>query len=606
MKKIIILISSLVLASMAISSCEKILDQSSPSTFDDSVVYANYTLAEQTVFSIHIAFGEQNSYRGRFLPWYGFNTDIEWYNSPKNDDKTQIAAYDVRTNNSQLNDSKNPFADMYSAIERANLAIEGLRKYGNVEKDADMAYLLGEVLTLRAMIYYDLVKAWGDVPARFSSLTSETLFVPKSSRDVIFKQILSDLDEAIPYLPYPGQSTQTARTDRVNKVFAEGLYARIALTAAGYAIRPEDDAVGTGDLGRVRLSSDESLQKDVLYPKALIYLKDAISSNTCSLVPDYETLWRSFNAMDLTAGKEFLFNIPFGANDQKARGRWNYTFAVKCENSTIFGYTFNQGGVAGPTPTTWFMYDPRDTRRDVTCVNYKLAKNELTPAGINNWYFGKYRFNWMTLFPYTGGNDDGIKPVVMRYSDVLLMAAEIANELQETDFAKDCLKQVRKRAFKGNEAVAEAYVDALNGKDAFFEAIVQERALEFCGEFLRKADLIRWNRLYPALKAEKDNLRNLASLQGNYAALSGNIWYRESEDGEYLEFYGLGEGETAAPVGNWEMVPEYVSTSKLKEADIDYLFSQPDEDQLNMRQFWPIFQYIVDTSQKTLVNDYNY
>ena len=606
MKKIIILVSALVLASMAFSSCEKMLDQSSPSTFDDSVVYANYTLAEQTIFSIHIAFGEQNSYRGRFLPWYGFNTDIEWYNSPKSDERTQIAAYDVRLNNGQLNDSKNPFADMYSAVERANLTIEGLRKYGNVEKDADMAYLLGEALTLRAMIYYDLVKAWGDVPARFSSLTTETLFVPKSSRDVIFKQLLADLDEAIPYLPYPGQSTQTARTDRVNKVFAEGLYARIALMASGYAIRPDDGMVGTGDLGTVRLSSDADLSKEVLYPKALRYLKDAISSKTCSLEADYETLWRNFNAMDLTAGKEFLFNIPFGANDQKARGRWNYTFAVKCENSSIFGYNVNQGGQAGPTPTTWFMYDPRDTRRDVTCVNYKLVKNVLTPSGINNWYFGKYRFNWMTLFPYTGGNDDGIKPVVMRYADVLLMAAEIANELQENDYAKDCLLEVRKRAFKGNEAAAEAYVDALSGKDAFFEAIVRERALEFCGEFLRKADLIRWNRLYSALNAEKANLRNLASLQGDYAALSGNVWYRESEDGESLEFYGLGAGETSAPEGNWEVVSEYVSTTKLKDADIDYLFSQPDEDQLNRRQFWPIFQYIVDTSQKTLVNDYNY
>ena len=606
MKKIIILVSALVLASMALSSCEKMLDQSSPSTFDDSVVYANYTLAEQTIFSIHIAFGEQNSYRGRFLPWYGFNTDIEWYNSPKSDERTQIAAYDVRLNNGQLNDSKNPFADMYSAVERANLTIEGLRKYGNVEKDADMAYLLGEALTLRAMIYYDLVKAWGDVPARFSSLTTETLFVPKSSRDVIFKQLLADLDEAIPYLPYPGQSTQTARTDRVNKVFAEGLYARIALMASGYAIRPDDGMVGTGDLGTVRLSSDADLSKEVLYPKALRYLKDAISSKTCSLEADYETLWRNFNAMDLTAGKEFLFNIPFGANDQKARGRWNYTFAVKCENSSIFGYNVNQGGQAGPTPTTWFMYDPRDTRRDVTCVNYKLVKNVLTPSGINNWYFGKYRFNWMTLFPYTGGNDDGIKPVVMRYADVLLMAAEIANELQENDYAKDCLLEVRKRAFKGNEAAAEAYVDALSGKDAFFEAIVRERALEFCGEFLRKADLIRWNRLYSALNAEKANLRNLASLQGDYAALSGNVWYRESEDGESLEFYGLGAGETSAPEGNWEVVSEYVSSTKLKDADIDYLFSQPDEDQLNRRQFWPIFQYIVDTSQKTLVNDYNY
>ena len=614
MKKIIILIAALMSALMTIASCdvltisesEGLLEQKSPSTFDDAVVYSNYTLAEQTIFSILIAFGEQNSYRGRFLPWYGFNTDIEWYNSPKNDDKTQIVAYDVRTNNSQLNDIKNPFADMYSAVERANLAIEGLRTYGKTESDADMAFLLGEALTLRAMIYYDLTKAWGDVPARFSSLNSESLFVKKSSRDEIYKQILSDLDEAIPYLPYPAASKQTARTDRVNKVFAEGLYARIALAASGYAIRPDDGKVGSGDLGSVRLSSDPELQQSVLYPKALAYLKDAIASQTCSLVGDYETLWRDFNAMDLTAGKEFLYNIPFGANDQKARGRWNYIFAVKVENSTLFGYNVNQGGVAGPTPTTWFLYDPLDTRRDVTCVNYKLVKNVLTPAGINNWYFGKYRFDWMTLYPYSGGNDDGIKPVVMRYSDVLLMAAEIANELGDISYAKNCLKTVRQRAFKGHEAVAEAYVNELAGKDAVFEAIASERALEFCGEFLRKADLIRWNRLYSALSAEKAALKDLAARTGQFAGLSGTVWYRESENGESLQFYGLGAGQTAAPEGAWEAEPGYVSPTKLKEADIEYLFSQPDEASLNRRQFWPIFQYIVDTSQGTLVNDYNY
>ena len=50
----------------------------------------------------------------------------------------------------------------------------------------------------------------------------------------------------------------------------------------------------------------------------------------------------------------------------------------------------------------------------------------------------------------------------------------------------------------------------------------------------------------------------------------------------------------------------YVSTTKFKDEDIEYLFSQPDEESLNRRQFWPIFQYIVDTSQGTLVNDYNY
>ncbi len=602
------IIASLLVGMFMTSSCDKFLDQASPSASDEASMFSDYTLAEQTIFSIHLAFGEQNSYRGRFLPWYGFNTDIEWYNSAKENDlpKTAIASYDIRVNNSQLNDTKNPFADMYSAIERANLAIDGIRRYGDVENNPDMAYLLGEALTLRAMIYYDLTKAWGDVPARFEPLNSENLYVPKSSRDVVYKQVLSDLEEAVGYLPYPQQKKVTSTTDRVNKVFAEGLYARIALAASGYAIRPEDGKEGTGDLGTVRLSNDPELAKAVLYPKALNYLKDAISSGTCRLVPDYETLWRSFNAMDITAGKEFIYNIPFGATADKARGRWNYTFAVKNDGGTIFDYTYSQGGVAGPTPNFWFKYDPLDTRRDVTCVNYKHDKNGVSLAGINNWYFGKYRFEWMTRFPYKGGNDDGIKPVVMRYSDILLMAAEIANELNDASYAKDCLKQVRVRAFKGNEDVAEAYVEALSGKDAIFEAIAEERALEFCGEFLRKADLIRWNRLYSALSAEKAELTDLANRTGDYSHLGGDVWYRVSDDGQSLDLYGLGKDETTSPGGDWEKETGYVSPSKLKDSAIALLFEQQDEASLNRRMYWPIFQYILDNSQGTLFNDYDY
>ena len=259
MKKIIYILSAAILAVCA-SSCEKFLDSSSPSAFDSKTVYSNYDLAEGTIFGITETFCEVNSYRGRFLPWYGFNTDIEWYNTYKpGDGKTDIASYDCGTNNSQLNLSNGPFPLMYMGIERANLVIEGLRQYGDTGNKSDMAYLLAEALTLRAMIYYDLTKAWGDVPARFESLTSNTIYAPKSSRDVIYAQILKDLEEAIPNLPYPGATAATSRTDRVNRVFAEGLYARIALMASGYAIRPDDNAVGTGDLGTVRLSNSAEL-----------------------------------------------------------------------------------------------------------------------------------------------------------------------------------------------------------------------------------------------------------------------------------------------------------------------------------------------------------
>ena len=602
MKKIVYYILSVAVMAFTASSCDKLLDSASPSAFDAATVYANYSLTEGTIYGITEAFCEVNSYRGRFLPWYGHNTDIEWYNTFKQGDgKSDISGYDCKPNNSQLNLSNGPFPLMYMGIERANLVIEGIRAYGDPQNRPEMAYLLGEALTLRAMIYYDLTKAWGDVPARFVSLTSETIYAPKDSRDVIFKQILSDLEEAIPYLPYPGADAATSRTDRVNKVFAEGLYARIALMASGYALRPEDGQVGTGDLGTIRLSSDPDLQKDVLYPKALNYLKDAYGK--ASLEADFQNYWYKQNNMDnLTAGSayETLYVIPFGTG----RGRWNFTYAIASEGASISNGV-SRGGDAGPLPTVYFMYDEGDQRRDVTCVNYKWLKdNSLEPAGIGKWYFGKYRFEWMDAQPYTGGNDDGIKPVVMRYADILLMAAEIENELNGPDGAKKYLEEVRARAC-GADAAA-AYVAGLGSKDAFFEAVAKERALEFCGEFLRKADLIRWNRLKSSLDAAKTEMKALRDLSGAYAALSGDIAYALSEDGKSMDIQFLAPGEKA-PAG-YELSAGYVNKyddakkTGFYEERIDGIYvSNPEQ-----HMFWPIFLDTMTNSQGIIKNDYGY
>ena len=605
MKKLVYIFGSLALMLSALS-CDKFLDTESPSAFDAATVYANYTLTEGTIFGITEAFCEVNSYRGRFLPWYGFNTDVEWYNTYKpGDGKSDIAAYDCLPNNAQLNLSNGPFPLMYMGIERANLVIEGLREYGDTKNRADMAYLLGEALTLRAMIYYDLTKAWGDVPARFESLTSETIYAPKESRDVIYKQILADLEEAIPYLPYPGASAATSRTDRVNKVFAEGLYARIALAASGYAIRPDDGKVGTGDLGTVRLTSDSELSKDVLYPKALAYLKDAVASGSASLESDYRNLWYKFNNMDnLAAGPSYetLYVIPFGAG----RGRWNFTFAISSEGASISNGV-SRGGDAGPVPTMYFKYGANDQRRDITCVNYKWNKdNTIEPAGIGKWYFGKYRFEWMDAQPYTGGNDDGIKPVVMRYADILLMAAEIENELNGPSGARQYFLPVRERAYKGHEAEAEAYVQALSSKEEMFQAIVDERALEFCGEFLRKADLIRWNLLKTKLDAAVADMTALRGLEGEYATLTGDIAYAYADDAKSIDITFLTAGGEV-PAGA-ELSAGYVTkyddakkTGFYTERIQGIYTSDPEQ-----HMFWPIFNDTMTNSQGFIKNDYGY
>ena len=101
----------------------------------------------------------------------------------------------------------------------------------------------------------------------------------------------------------------------------------------------------------------------------------------------------------------------------------------------------------------------------------------------------------------------GINWPVIRYADVLLMLAETENELHNgpTDDARDALKEVRRRAFKTEDHArkVDAYVDALDDKDAFFEALVNERAWEFGGEGIRKYDLIRWNLLQKKIQEMK-------------------------------------------------------------------------------------------------------
>ncbi len=610
MKKIFYILSAATIAVCA-SSCESFLDSEAPSTFDSATVFSNYSLAESQMFSALQSFGETNSYRGRYLSWIGLNSDIEWYNTFKpTDEKYQIAGYSLLPNNQQLNLDNGPFAKMYEGIERLNLTIEGLNQYGNTEANPAMASLLAEALTLRALFYYDLVKAWGDVPARFSPTTSETIYVPKVSRDTVFVKILGDLEQAIPALDYPGRSTVTSRTDRINKVFAEGLYARIALMASGYAIRPDDGMVNMGDPGTVRLSSDERLSKSVLYPKALEYLRDAINSGSASL-EDFETFWRNqSNCDNLTAGPghETLYVIPFS----NGRGRWNFTFAVRTEGSSYGGgATVTRGGDAGPIPTMWFRYDSEDVRRDVTCVNWRWnANDEKELPGIQRWYFGKYRFEWMKSNPYTGGNDDGIKPAVMRYSDILLMAAEIANEQGELQEAKDYLRVVRLRAFPGKEDKVDAYIDGISGKDAMFNAIVDERALEFCGEMTRKFDLIRWNLLKTKMDESKAEMRALRDMTGKFATingLDGDVYYQAS--GDEIVVWGL-TGEVTKPKGSWEKKDGYINKTVDSKGENTGLY----DDLINgiytgdpvQHMFWPIFNTTLINSQGSIKNDYGY
>ena len=594
MKKYII-ITSLVLSGMftACSDFTDSLDADSASTLDESVIFSTPDLAKRAVDGIKVPMGETNSYRGRYLPWYGMNTDCEWYNSSEStsSDKADLVTYDAKPNNSEMNTDNNVWGMMYSGIERANLCIRGLRTYGNPVPDSEMGYLLGEALTLRAVYYADLLKTWGDVPARFEPVNNENIYVAKTSRDVIYKQLIADLAEATTLVPWPGGNAATTSVERINKAFVKGLRARLALAASGFQQYPDG----------IRRSTDPELSVPLMYALALQECRDIILSGSAHLEPTFEGLWKKYNQENTASGGESLWEIPFGAG----RGRVLFNFAVNHQTNDQFQQMgSNRGGLSGPLPHLYYDFDMTDTRRDVTCVPYRwaaavngIAKQQL--GAINRWYFGKFRFEWMSRV-VTSTNDDGVNKIYMRYAEILLMAAETANEIEGPGAAAEYLKEIRRRAFPVAQhgVKVDNYVNTLGDKVAMHNAIMEEHKFEFTGEMERKQALIRWNKLGTNLMLAKEKMFRLQQRTGEYADVATTVYSKLNPDNITISLYGFNHGELGNPGAGWTST----AWSNLTDAKINGLYrGNPDQ-----KQFWPIWQVFLNGSNGLLVNDYNY
>lgn len=581
------------------TSCD--LEAPTQSTLDGSSVYSVYSLAEAEVMSIHVSFGETNSYRGRFLPYYGLNTDVEVPSgtapsfASKNDDKQNLLNYDTSESNGQMNTDNNAYAKFYEGIERANLAIEGLRQYGDIANNKNMAQLLGEALTLRAVIYADLTKAWGDVPARFTPNSNDNIYMPRCNRDSIYKVLLADLKEAEDYCYWPNQNSVTKTTERVSKSFVKALRARIALYAGGYGLR------GDG----YRLSKDPELAPEKMYQIAKDECEDIINAGYNKL-GSFKDNFTKLCQDNVTAGGESIWEIPFS----DGRGRVLYTWGVKHASKDQYTQQ-NQGGVNGPAPYLYYDFDADDARRDITCVPYQWSKELINGKShqelrkISQWCFGKLRYEWMKRI-VTSTNDDGVNFQYMRLADVYLMAAEAENQLGNTSTAWNYMEPVLARVLPA------AKVNALKAKycaskDAFQQGIIEQRGFEFAGEQLRKADLVRWGIIDNKMAEAKQKLTDLANRQGAYEGLPDKIYYTLDTDGETLKLYGLNKGEDNADkikelmAAGWENKNWFVSNGAniITEDYINGLYVE----QPSTHCLWPIWKTFIDKSNGYLNND---
>lgn len=528
MKKIISSIITgafVLLLLLALNSCKKYLDIQPVSQYSVQQAFADVSTATTSVLGAYDELQGTAGYGLYLSLYFAFDTDEAIQSGGLDNERRGIARYQLLLSNGAL---RAPFLELYRGVEKANLCIEQIPMMdayvnGSAADQKELKRLYGESLTLRAQFLFDLVKIWGDVPAPFIPSYKQTdLFLPQANRDSTLDHILNDLAVAKDLVPW---RTEVTRNERITKGAVKALRARIALFRGGYSLRNDTKLMQRRSdyLSYYKIAQDECAE--------IIARRDQHT-----LDPGFEDLWRNYvNGLKPDPYGEVIFEAASGGGNSNSDGRQG----VNDGPSTNAQSRVGQGlGAIQMVPAYFYAFDSIDTRRDVSITTYQInADSRKQGRPLTQLTTGKYRRDWRTpILPGTG-LALSYNCALIRFSDVLLMYAEAANEItgSPTAAAIQYFEEVRKRAYKGNESkIGVTPTD----KTGFFNAIVNERYLEFGNEHLRKYDLIRWNLMGPVMAPATGTLRTKLKALGANNNVPQFMYWRNIPNSEEIEWYG--------------------------------------------------------------------
>ncbi len=527
-----------VIIGLGFTSCNKYLDQQPVTTFTTETVFSDVNSAFMAVAGVYSRLTGDQGYGKVISLYYPMDTDETSGPSGFQDDRRGIAHYTLSATNGEL---ARPFNQLFQGIDNANVCLDkipqmGLYNNGSEQQKKQLRRMMGEVYTLRAQFYFDAIKLWGDLPPHFSPAYIQAVsnpFPARMNRDSLYDQIISDLAKAEDLVPWRNEvSTIGDQVDeRITKGVVKGLRARISLFRGGYALRT---VAPSPALGQMQRNSDYKTFYEYAYKEC----KEIIASNQHALNPSYKALWKDqvcAHAISDPQG-ELMFQataIGGGATADSKIGFYNGPPLV-IDAATSYG---TKGVFI--VPTYFYSFDTLDLRRDVAIAPYNVGADGKTKIGVSatSLYDGKYRRDWISnpAAPLDATSYFSLKWQMLRYSDVLLMFAEAANELNgPTAEAYEAINKVRRRGFGLPIDVPSTVADLPAGlsKTDFFTAIVNERSFEFGGEGLRKYDLIRWNLLDVKIAETIAAVNDLANLTGKYAGVQTSVWYNNNSQAD--------------------------------------------------------------------------
>jgi hypothetical protein len=340
----------------------------------------------------------------------------------------------------------------YQQINLCNQVIYNVPNISGMDANLRARYV-AETRFLRALAYFNLVRAFGGVPLHTKPAeTPEELNPSRATRDEVYALIISDLTTAASILP---ATYGSADIGRVTKGAALTLLAKAQLYQKNYA--------------------------------ASLAASDQVLTLGYSLVSNFYDMFRIRGEN----GPESIFEVQcttLPGNCDASNSYWALSQSARPQ----FGW-----GFCTPTADLANAFEPGDQRKAGTI----LFRGTTTPDGDSiSLQNSNERYNMKAYVPNSVtkvclyGADQNIR--ILRYGETLLLNAEAANELGQNAKALTAVNQVRARA--GLAPLASGLSQA-----ALRLAIWQERRVELALEYGdRFFDLVRQDRAATVLKAK--------------------------------------------------------------------------------------------------------
>jgi len=537
-------VSVMLVALLATVGCKKYTEVKPVSNYTVPEAFSDVPNAYNAVIGVYDELQGDAGWGIRISMYYPYDSDEGIVSGNIDNGRRGVGRYQLLLTNTEVS---NPFRQLYRGVEKANICIEEIPKMdlyanGSDAQKKELKRLYAEALTLRAQFLFQLILNWGDVPAPLIPAYKQTsFFIPRTDRDSTYDQLINDLALAKTLMPW---RTDVVRNERLTKGAVMALRARIALFRGGYSLR------GTGSLGTMERRPDFIKYYTIARDECAELMANR---NQHTLNPNYETLWRNVTSFQYDPQYEILFEIGAGGGNGNSDSRMGNYDGPNLSNASRYGAG---GGGIIMLPNFYYSFDSVDTRRDVTITHYQVtsATNIKTQRRLGELNTGKYRRDWrVPLLPGTVLNV-GYNWAMIRFSDVLLMYAEAVNEINGAPDATAiaAFEEVRKRGYRGNTGLIGITPTTKTG---FFNALVNERFLEFGHEGIRRYDLLRWNLLATKIAEARTKIQQIRDrLVAPYNNIPQYIYYKNV--GEEIQFYaGTNTALTAQPFWRPTQIP---------------------------------------------------